>query len=590
MATVWVFNGSTDLSVTIDSTPGQEYSLYIDGGDGATDTETAIGATLVLAVTGLSGFSSGDPFGAFVKKGGADIIAPDADYVAATIFTIGSTAEHSTPDLWAYDGDKTISVTFPTIAGHGYNLPVSDPVNGLYNVATITGDGTVMVLSGALPATPSGRFLAFVYDDTVDSGGDFMDRLFESGAAGVGDPGNPSTLPPSGSTVLLSEPPWRFVVADVVFNGSGTPGFSTLTFLDKRATNRELHYYLRKAAEASGRVLGADTEINIVGVDGEPFVEEGVRILIGLRREGGDPPWVPRFAGPILQATRSVVGDVGYVDFTAYSPRQLLYYRPVREEHGLLLTTQGLTFKAQKGSDILLALLARTNAADGPTFIDFTTGTLEDTDPIDINFQQGSSVGEALDQLEQTGTLDVLLPAVYDPVGSPGILAQLNIHVQAGAIQRGSILAWDLPGRNLDQISWVEDGTQRNNEVELYTADGTPTPVQTDVTSIAKYGSYWGQQNYPVQAELAALEAAAGAQLLVAKGHPETITLGLSPKRAPLVFTEWWLADWMPLYASARLGKKLHGLYRAYEYALTLADDSSATVHDLIVSANKQPA
>lgn len=400
-----------------------------------------------------------------------------------------------------------------------------------------------------------------------------------------------SPPPPPSTPVLIAEPPWRFVVADVVFNGSSPPGFSTLTFLDHRAINRQIRYYLRQAATCSGRVAADDPEINILATDGEPFLAEGVRMLIGLRREGGSPPWVPRFAGPILQVPRVVENDVPWVDFTAFSVRQLLYKRPVRDGNGLLLGTSGLTFKGVQGKTILLALLDRTFVADGWHFIDTTTGTIEDTDPIDINFQQGSSVGEALDQLEQTSTMDVLLPAVYDPVGSPGILAQLNVHVLAGSVKHAAIMSWDMAGSTLAGINWLEDGQQRENNVELYTADGRPTPVVSDSTSIAKFGSYWGQQNYPVQTQLPAITVAAANRLLKNKDHPDTLQLAPIPRLAPVPLTEYGLADWLPTYASRRLGKAIDGSvrpYRVYEMGLDLPDDSGETAN-LLVSANLEP-
>lgn len=396
----------------------------------------------------------------------------------------------------------------------------------------------------------------------------------------VWDMGGSPPAPPAAAARVVS-PPWRFVLT--------TLNQAVLSFLDHRMTNRQLHYYLRQAPTASGRVYAADPEINLLHTDGEPFLAEGVRILLGLRREGGDPPWVPRFAGILTQATRITEGDTQYVDFTAYGPRQYLYKRPARMADGSLIPRGGRNYKQVRGSDILLEQIALTVAQDGPVFIDVDSGHIADTDPIDFTVQQGATVGDILDALEQTGTMDILLPAVWDPDGNPGNLAQLNIYPLAGNVQNGAIMAYDLFPHSLQNHDWLEDGEQRANSIEFSTVNGLLTPVVFDAASVAKYRAYWAQQTFPAQAGISAIEAEAGIELITRRAHPTTLTITPLPERAPVPFNEYGLADWLPTYISARSGKLLAGYYRVLEIPVSVLDDAVETVTGLVMSSDLPP-
>lgn len=459
--TVWTFNGSTDLSVTIDSTPGQEYSLIIDGGDGATDTETAVGATLTLSVTGLSGLAGGDPFGAFVKKGGVDIVAPDGDYVASTIFTVGSTDEHTTEAVWSYDGDKTFSVTFPTIAGHGYNLPISDPVNGLYNVATITGDGSTMVLSGALPSTPTGGFLAYVYDDTIASGGDFMDRLFTAGAASTGTEGNP-TIPIVVARVLLCDLATDATILDL------TNIFTSLKVSPRG--NRPLAITVT--------VPGHQVRGNWDDGDGKPIVSKGIRTLKYYRKG--------KFRGHVRVHTPEWDLDEngGSVMITGFDPMAQTLARPVRDATGNLAVP--VFASPISGAEILKEAIDNTVSnsggpgdMEGALPLDTSEGTFDTTigtwptDAVDLSAEltdMPMTIGDLYALLTQTGRIDVICDPVDTSMGfDPGIIGKLSIVNQAGTDRTGSVnFDFDTGDRNIAKLRRVDDITTLCNKLIYY--------------------------------------------------------------------------------------------------------------------------
>lgn len=199
---------------------------------------------------------------------------------------------------------------------------------------------------------------------------------------------------------LVYSPPWRWVVTN--------RQSEVLTFLDNLASKRQMLYTLNKPATATGEVPADNPEVNIVDDDGDPFVEEGSRLLYGFRRETGTPPWRCRYAGPILQVNDVVRGDQPVTAFTAFDPWQVLFKRPIRLLSGALPKRTGFTYVNTRGSTIALELLRNTIAEDGPCYLDagvawggtsFYGGTIEDTTRLDINLQSATTVGEAWQQL-----------------------------------------------------------------------------------------------------------------------------------------------------------------------------------------------
>jgi hypothetical protein len=187
---------------------------------------------------------------------------------------------------------------------------------------------------------------------------------------------------------LVYSPPWRWVVT--------TRASVVLTFLDRLAKKRRAVYTLNKPATAIGEVPSDNPEVNIVHDDGDPLLEEGNRLLFGFRREtradSSSAPWVPRYAGPILQVNDVVRGDQPFTTFTSYDPWQVLFKRPIRLLSGALPGRTGFTYVNTRGSTIALELLRNTIATDGGCYLDagaawggtgFFGGTIEDTSRLD---------------------------------------------------------------------------------------------------------------------------------------------------------------------------------------------------------------
>jgi hypothetical protein len=371
--------------------------------------------------------------------------------------------------------------------------------------------------------------------------------------------------------------------------------FAVLTILDGLATNRQLTRALRQAWQYSCTVPGDNKEVNIPHDDGLPFVEEGVRLLLVLRRSNGDPPYVPVFAGELLTVQDRVDGDTPYADLVAYDPRQSLYTRPVYNADGNFPAAAGISYTGTVGSTIAAQLLARTIDADGGCYIDagpdyggtaFWGGTIEDTAPLNIDFQQGAMVGDAWDELEQTGSLDIILTPIYDPINRPGYLAELSIYTQAGSQRNDAIFSWDKFPRNLAGIGRLKDGTKRANSVAMFTSDGDIAEIASDSDSITAYGVSWATQTWPGQTLTDAVTALAALQLLLRKNGQETVTLQPAAEAGVDPIDDYQEGDELPVYASKRLRKPLAGLQRVWGMTIAPTDDDVETVTGMLVSAD----
>lgn len=413
------------------------------------------------------------------------------------------------------------------------------------------------------------------------------------------------TPPPA--TVGYRSPFWRFCILDL-------KTFETLSFLDRLASSRVATYTLNHPAVSEGVVPSENPEINIPWptVDSDPFLTEGSRVLLGFRREHDTPPyWQIRFAGIIMQLEDTAQSDNAFSHYTAYDPWQYLFSRPACKADGSLPGANGLSYSGEAANLIALDLLSNTIANQGICGIDAGiayggtgdyTGTIETCDLIDINFPQGTTVGQAWQTLANLDVLDIILEPIYDPINRPGYLVQANIYTQAGMPRDDAIFAWDMPSRSLVGISrLIEGGVSRGNEVKFFAGQGGAVsggqsiPVQTDAASVAKYGEYWQQQFLPGQIVVAAVTQLAAAQLALAKDGKVTVAISPAPERSPIPFTDYWLGDRVPVYASNRFRAPIPAAgspssdvnvnyQRVYGVPLIIADDATEQINQMLTA------
>lgn len=385
---------------------------------------------------------------------------------------------------------------------------------------------------------------------------------------------------------------WAEIVTDL--NGV------TLTGLTNLAASRTVTFALNRPATATGVVPSDDPRVNLTytGDPGlaAPKVSFNDRLLYMFRRESRNGPYVCRFAGIVEQLEDAATADQPYSTFTAYDPWQYLNARPVWNGTSLI-GPDGMSFNDSTGSYIAQFLMDNTIAVHGGVHVDMDSGTFETTDQIDINFQQGISVGAALQQLVATGVCDIVFEPVYDPIGRPGICVVMNVYAQAGTTRDSAVFSWDV-GRSVTGISSLLDGDLMANTIQLYAGQGgDPVTPQTDTSSEARYGTWYATQFFPGQplsgftvAQALALNKMAEFQLSLRKQGKRTARLSPSPLTAPIPLLDYGLGDRVPVYATDRLRQAIPwtsdptAYTRIYGIPITLSDDGVEQVRELVTS------
>lgn len=409
-------------------------------------------------------------------------------------------------------------------------------------------------------------------------------------------------------------PLWRYFVADL--DGSGITDFSKL------ASSRVCEVTLNAPLLLSGTVPSDDPQVWIP-YDGDgysdPYLSEGTRLLWGFRRESNTPPYYVVRAATLVQLVEDEAQqDDATTSFTGWDPWHYLMSRPVMNSDGDLPGKNGMSFSNTQASTVIASLLKWTIDAEGFTYIDAGedwsgssdyTGTLEEGVgmSIDINFQQGTSVGQAWRQVTDMGFCDIVLEPIYVPtgrmVGSTPVynfLCQLNVYAEAGDIKDEQIFAWNLPGRSLVGLSRQFDGSSRANYVAFQAGQGGAYGYweEWDSASIAKYGSYWAQQFFPGATGRDAHDFVVSLvqeQLSLRARGRETVTFRPAPDRSPRPWQDYSLGDRVPVWASAQkfrqvLGESNEGTMaetqyqRIYGWRANISDDALETIDPVLTS------
>lgn len=366
---------------------------------------------------------------------------------------------------------------------------------------------------------------------------------------------------------------WTWLVTDI--RGK------SLTLLNKLFTDASIDYVLNATWPLTGTLPSDNPEVNIPSShDGYPFVSFNNRLIYGLRREavvGAARPYTCRYAGIISLLEDEATADEPVTHLTAYDAWQWLMTLPVVTPAGDLLGKSGYKYVDKRADEIALDVLANSLAVviaqnpTNPNYIDAGGGTIDHADVIPtFDIQQNAMVGEVWTQLVDGGWIDIVLSPIYDPASRPGVLSVLNIHRQAGSPKPNAVFAWDKAPRSLTRIDRLDDGTQMANVAQFY-ANGLVAPQQKDAGSIADYGQYWAQTNYPPPSSKDAVGAIALAQVYLRRRGKRTLTIDPAPERAPDPFTEWFLGDQVPVWA----GRKQLGSGSSFRYPLSPGDQGT---------------
>ena len=459
-----------------------------------------------------------------------------------------------------------------------------------------------------------------------------------SGAPGPG-PGPPSGAPtPTGGAIIpgsglsgnrfFQSFPWRVIVVDgglfstdlaspfwdpYTLPATGSGG--TITLLDRLAANRRMNVAIGKPRTFECDVPSDSPEVNITYTDiyGEPFLAEGNRLLFAFRREGdyttdpADYPWVIKGSFVILQLEDTAESEDGRSHLTAYDPRQLLYNRRIATAAAPFTPADvpgpgGLNYGPDvKAGAIAYDVLVNADQAQGTSRIWLEPEWVENTPTIQgyFNIQQGMSVGEVWDELEQTGLVEIYLKPIFDPLVRPGYLCEAHFYsgidgsdadgpwVRLGSENPGAVFAWDKPSRSLVGVSHLLDGTQRKNKLLFGVGQGgTQVNLVQETDSIDKYGQYWAQQWFPVQRKgQSVLKLAQGDVESSSQGR-RTITISPAAERAPIPLLDYNLGDFVQVAWSRNLRQELVAApnwSRIVEIPIEISDDALEAVSQAVV-------
>ena len=426
--------------------------------------------------------------------------------------------------------------------------------------------------------------------------------IFDSVVVGAGDTleiiADP-TIPviPATPTLPCSKL-WRFLVTDL--------GGSSITLLDHLSSERMVTPLLNEPLEVSGTVPSDSNYVNRTHTDGFPLLAEGVRLLYCFRRESEITPYYTIRASTLIMQVNdaSGTGDAR-TRFTGWDPWQYLFSRPVLQSplaiigndpplgsgaSGLLIPKENMFYPPSVSADdiitnILFEMLSNGDVtAPGSSlqgFVDWGlsgsyTGTIEACpapgyNPEGWEIQQGTSVGQALQDICASGACDIIMEPIYDPVNRPGLLCQMSVYTQgspgngAGVFNYNAIFAWDRPGRSAVGVDNLYDGSSRANHILYYYGQGGP-PIAAfssaqfrDAVSIATYGEFAISRFFPGQDIGGGVKSLAAQQLDLRANFKQTLTVNPAPERSPEPFVDYYLGDRVPVYVSSNMRQPLPG-------------------------------
>lgn len=410
--------------------------------------------------------------------------------------------------------------------------------------------------------------------------------------------------------VPCQAPSWRFISSDLYTH--------TITVLDRIASDRHVEALLDVPNWLSFSVPSDSPLVNLTYTDDtfdDSSVAEGDRLIYAFRQEETTdlPYYVVRAAGISMQLEDSAGQDVARTTVTAWDPWKYAYFRPAQSEDGDLPAPTGTwdgKYLAGTTAEIVVLTqllytitnngIIRIDAGDGSRIGEGAqyqdwggtssyAGTIEVCGalPDDFIVQQGQSVGDVWTAMVTAAYMDIVLTPIWDPVYRPGYTHEMNIYVQAGVDQPDDLFGWDTPPHSLIGLSRNFDGTTRANNVKFGAgqgASGGSAPVQTDTTSVDKYGEYWAQQFLPAAVDVATATQMAVWQLGLRKNGRQIVQFSPTPERSPCPFTEINLGDRVPVYAKqSAFRQELSGYLRIYGMPIDISDDALETVTGMIL-------
>lgn len=398
---------------------------------------------------------------------------------------------------------------------------------------------------------------------------------------GLCDPSLSETGNPAATVTTAATPrdiAWSFVLCDL----AGNP----ITILDNVATGRQITYTLNRPAQVQFVVPSDSPRANLTHTDGDPYLNEMNRVLKCYRLEQSG--WVLRFAGIVFQIQDEADETSARSSVTAYDPSQVLYQRLCMSGDGVIRTLATADFYDGRGSMIAKNLVDFNVSNTGQAFIDTTGGYFATTTTQTVTFEEGYTVGQALETLTETGTMDV----VFDPLDdTAGLFATMSVVGKRGNDNTSAIFGYDTVNYAVKSMRRLKDGTVMSNDVHVAgdrpdkgTQWTTATAQSRD--SQGKYG--WYQSWRPADPDITSsdfLTFLASEELNFRKNPREQLSITPFPERGPIPFNDYFVGDTIYFYCSENVRQSIQGSQRVYGMTVNVEDNGYESMGEIVVAA-----
>ncbi|HWE83051.1 MAG TPA: hypothetical protein VG265_15470 [Gaiellaceae bacterium] len=340
-----------------------------------------------------------------------------------------------------------------------------------------------------------------------------------------------------------------------------------------------------------------------------PYLSEGNRTVKVYRRDaaavagtpgtgaspyGSTPPWTIFYIWRVWQLDDEGDEDTATTTVTCFDNWQVLNHRACL---GSVASYGSTVYYIDRVDNVAKGLVDASNAFVGPTGITTSGGTFDAPTEVEVTYDE-YFVGVALADLTNMGICDVIL----DPIDSiDGTHARLSIRGTAGNYKPNAVFAWDLGNRSIQKISRTTDMETVANLGHMFGGTSVPS-VEADVvtngfTLVSTWADTDSQARYtvledqPVQNQItnqALLDTLALEEAALRANPRELLTIVPNPDKAPIVKTEYWIHDTVPVFASRRLRKPIIGVSRVYGLDWGRDDDGFELVSQIITSEDAE--
>lgn len=511
----------------------------------------------------------------------------------------GGTAATLTTALAGLNNDLIYTARTPGVSGNeitvtyvvaGVSTPLSVSVSGTaitVNVATDAGGNptsTAAQVAAAIAANGDANFLVSAANAAGNDGTGVVTAMTAAAlTGGTATIGGTDAFVQTSAPIFQIAPDYRFVLCD--------PLGAYLSVISRISLTKRLRFRRNAFETVTFTVPAADPQVRILHTDGEPFLSCSNRVLKVYRKESGR--WIIRFTGPVEQVEQDGDANGLYAHVTAFGPGRILHQRLVRNAAGGIVNTTGnpISFTSVAGNTIAKTLVDRANtvAATGITTDPGLGAAFETTAVQTKEFEEGTMVGEAHEELTDTDTMDIW----YQPLDrQDGILAAMRVETEQGENKPNAVFAYGMGNHSIAQFRRLRDGSQIANNVYAYAdrpARGSTwgqSKTAVDSASQTKYRLRESLRFYSDKYTSEQLQALANFEQSLRRNPRETVSIVPAIERAPTPFTDYFVGDFIQVYADELLLQSMAGTQKVEELDIAVDDGGFERVTEIVGSLN----